>query len=168
LRGAAGALAYIGREYELARMAIDRAVALNPNSAAVLGVNGWVRLYLGDLPTATESFEKALRLSPLDPEKGFILSGLSAAHLRAGRFEEGLTAGLSGLREMPKWTLNFQTAICCLAELNRLDEARGLAGKLLYISPGYTIRKFVNQVAIPNENFRRASADALRAAGISE
>ncbi len=168
LRGAAGALAYISHEYELARTAIDRAMDLNPNSAAILGVNGWVRLYLGELAAATGSFQRALRLSPFDPERGFILSGLSVTHLKAGRFEEGLAAALWGLREAPGWTLNYLTAIRCLAELGRLDEARSLAGRLLCVSPEFTVRRFVQQHAIPSEAFRRASAHALRAAGIPE
>jgi adenylate cyclase len=168
LRWAAASLAYISHEYELARTAIDRALALNPNSAAVLFANGWIRLYLGELAAAIDSLTKALRLSPLDPEKGLILSGLSMAYMREGRLEEGLAAGLNGIREMPGWTSNYQTVIRCLVELGRLDEAQEMGKRLLGISPGFTIAKYVSTLATPGEENKRSSVHALRIAGIPE
>jgi TolB-like protein len=60
-------LAYMGKEVEAGAAYIDRALILNPNSAASWNASGWVRTYLGESVSAIEHFERAMRLNPLDP-----------------------------------------------------------------------------------------------------
>ena len=45
--------------------AIDRALALNPNSANAWTVRGWVNVFAERLEAAIEAFERSIRLSPL-------------------------------------------------------------------------------------------------------
>ncbi|SDR64229.1 adenylate cyclase [Rhizobiales bacterium GAS113] len=168
LRCVGNALAYMSREFDLARFALDRAMALNPNSAVILSADGWLRTWLGDTTAAVESFTRAIRLSPLDPDMGFFLSGLSSAHIAAGRFEDGLAAGLKAVREMPTFTSGYQTVIRCLVELGRVEEARAYAAKLLQISPGFTIQAYLQALATLSEEYRQGAANALRAAGVPE
>jgi len=51
------------REIELA----DRAVALNPNSSLVCNCRGWVYRNAGLPEEALRRFERAIRMSPVDP-----------------------------------------------------------------------------------------------------
>jgi TolB-like protein len=70
---------------------IDRALALNPNSAHAWMARG-LGLVLQNRPDpAIEAFEHAIRLSPLDPlgSRGFTY-GLALAHLAAGRYGEAI------------------------------------------------------------------------------
>ena len=45
----------------------DRAVALNPNSFIAWNARGWVYRIAGQPEEAVRSFERAIRLSPVDP-----------------------------------------------------------------------------------------------------
>jgi tetratricopeptide (TPR) repeat protein len=47
--------------------AVDAALALDPNSAWAWARFGWIILQLEEFEAAKQCFEKALRLSPLDP-----------------------------------------------------------------------------------------------------
>jgi adenylate cyclase len=62
------------REMEL----VDRAVALNPNSFYAWTRRGWVYFIAGLPEEALRSFERAIRVSPVDPLLHFTLAALSA------------------------------------------------------------------------------------------
>jgi cytochrome c-type biogenesis protein CcmH/NrfG len=75
---AAFTLFYFAGERAIAATAIDRALALNPNSAHAWMVRGYVSL--PESAAAIEAFERAIRLNPLDRlERGFI-GGIAVAH----------------------------------------------------------------------------------------
>jgi adenylate cyclase len=71
LRLCAQNLAYLAHEYDLAVVALDRAIALNPNSAPVLGASGWVRAYIAD--TDQGSFQTGYSPQPSRPRDGLLL-----------------------------------------------------------------------------------------------
>jgi hypothetical protein len=50
---------------------------------------GWVSVICGEPARAIESFEKMIRLSPLDPLKVWASSGIAWALWFQGRYEEG-------------------------------------------------------------------------------
>ncbi len=60
-------LVYIGREYGRGLSMVERGVALNPNLAVAWSMLGWVSVICGQPERAIESFEKMIRLIPLDP-----------------------------------------------------------------------------------------------------
>ena len=74
----------------MALSALDRALFLNPNSASVLARSAWVRMYVSQPEKAMEQFHRVIRLSPLDPEMAFHLSGLAYAYMIAARYDEAL------------------------------------------------------------------------------
>ena len=53
----------------------DRAVALNPNSYVAWSIRGWVYKIAGQPEEAVRSFERAIRMSPVDPRYTGRLSG---------------------------------------------------------------------------------------------
>ena len=139
LRGAAVALAYLAHDFEPALAAIDRALTLNPNSATAYEHSGWIRLIMSDWRTSIDHFQKAMRLSPLDPAMGWFAAGLSWALLVAGRPEEALPWARKAAQEMPTWMGGLRPLIMALAELGRLEEARAVGQRLLAFDPKYTI-----------------------------
>jgi adenylate cyclase len=68
-------------EIELA----DRAVALNPNLPPAWNAKGWVHRNAGLPEEAFQSFERAIRMSPVDP---FPVIGMGYRHL--GKRSEGI------------------------------------------------------------------------------
>ncbi|MCW5634868.1 MAG: winged helix-turn-helix domain-containing protein [Rubrivivax sp.] len=141
LANAAMSLSWLARRHDEALHAIERALVLNPNSAWVAHAAGWIRMYVGQAAAAIAHFQRAIRLSPLDPLTSAFMTGLAAAYRRVGRFDDALSAGLRSLREAPDNHTTHRVVISCLVELGRLDEARVAAQRLLALSPGLTVSK---------------------------
>jgi adenylate cyclase len=67
--------AYMIGDYESAIEMADRAVALNPNSYAALYCRGWVYKVAGLPEEAVRSFERVIRMSPVDPLQHLTFAG---------------------------------------------------------------------------------------------
>jgi adenylate cyclase len=168
LRFAAQVLAYSAKDYDTALGAIERSLYLNPNSAQGYTGSGWVNAHSGRPLVAIEHFHKAMRLSPVDPEKGIALSGIGMSYLMLGRFEEALAWGENALREMPNYGSSHRVVIGALVGLNRLDEARSAASRLMQAFPTYTLtlQKQINPWR--DKAFAERYVEALGVAGIPE
>jgi adenylate cyclase len=115
-------LSRLARRHEAALFALDRALALNPNSITALRSAGWVRLYVGDFEPAIEHFERAMHLNPLDPEIGFVLGGKAFAFIQAGRANEAVALARRALVEMPASSSSHIALTTALAAAGRWDE----------------------------------------------
>jgi adenylate cyclase len=167
---AGAAVGYIGREFDIARHSLDRSLALNPSSATTFARKGYLEMWLGNFSAAEEALRRAIRLSPLDFEMGIMLFALSTTYTRAGRFEDGLSIGLAAIRERPTYVQSYSPVLRCLVALGRVDEARELATKLMNVSPGFTITKFLRTMASRDTggDVREQTIHALRLAGLPE
>ena len=58
---------------------VEQAVSLNPNLAIAWNCRGWVALMCGEFERAIESFDRMIRLSPLDPLRICAWNGSSFA-----------------------------------------------------------------------------------------
>ena len=117
---------------------------------------------------AIDHFQRAMRLSPIDPEKGIALSGIGMSYLMLERFEEALRWGEDALREMPNYGSSHRVVIGALVGLQRLDEARAAARRLIDAFPTYTLtlQKQINPWR--DQAFAERYVEALRIAGIPE
>lgn len=139
LRFAAQVLAYSAKDYEMALGTIERSLLLNPNSAQGHTSSGWVNAHSSRPLVAIEHFHRAMRLSPVDPEKGIALSGIGMSYLMLERYEEALAWGARALQEMPNYGTSHRVVIMALVKLNRLDEAQAAARRLMEAFPIYTL-----------------------------
>ena len=139
--GRAGlALTYFGADYDLAVTLADRALDINPNSAQVLAPSAWVHCFnCADPDKAIDQFNRAIRLSPRDPELASILSGLAFASLVAGRNQGALQYAQKALHELPNITIAHRAQILALTRMNRMDEARETARRMVEADPAFTI-----------------------------
>ena len=78
---------------------MDRAVALNPNSALAWEQRGWTYQLAGQPEEAIRSFERAIRLSPFDPGLFATFTGMGIAFIGLGRFDEAVAAAKKALRQ---------------------------------------------------------------------
>src|SRR5262249_19843437 len=62
----------------------DRAVALNPNSVLAWRARGWVYRNAGLPEEAVRSFERAIRMSPVDPRLHITFAGMAQAFIELG------------------------------------------------------------------------------------
>jgi tetratricopeptide (TPR) repeat protein len=114
---------------------VDRALVLNPNLATAWRFSGWIRVWLGEPNLAIEQFERAARLSPLDPLIFIVQNGIVAAHFFAGRYEEAL----SWAQKTVRLNRNYVVAIIMLAVsaalAGREQEMRKAVGRLREVDP---------------------------------
>jgi len=86
---ALGAALYQGlNENARARSYVEAALALDPNSAWAWARLGWIIEQFEEFETANECFEKALRLSPLDPLAFNFRFGIASCLGHTERYEE--------------------------------------------------------------------------------
>jgi adenylate cyclase len=83
---------------------VDRAVALNPNSFNVWNCRGWVYKIAGRPEEAILSFERAIRMSPVDRQLHQPLAAMGLALIELRRFEEALAAGKKAQRHNPSFS----------------------------------------------------------------
>ena len=69
--------------------------------------NGWVKVALGEPEAAIECAERAMRLSPQDPQSFSIQTAIACAHLVAGRYEDALSAAEVAMRAHPDHCLDL-------------------------------------------------------------
>jgi TolB-like protein len=94
----------LGGEHPAGLSAIERALALNPNSALAWTFCGWARAFLNRAAAAIEALQQAIRVSPVDPQRFTIYGGFALAHLVAGRHEEAVEWADRALHENPRMT----------------------------------------------------------------
>jgi adenylate cyclase len=162
-------LAYLAGEHETGAAHIERALALNPNLAAAWNASGWVRIYLGEPAAAIGRFERAMRLSPLDPLAYLACGGIGFAHLFAGRSDEALAWARKASHEQPDWAASWRLAAIAYAQSGRSVEAREAIARLREIDPGLRLCNLA-RVVLP---FRRPEdlaryTEGLRKAGLPE
>jgi TolB-like protein len=118
-----------------ARIAAERAVALDHNNAAALYELGLAEMYLGRPAAAVPQIEKAIRLSPRDPLLSAMQYGLGRCHLFLGRRDEAIElfervrGARSGFWDVHMWLAG------ALALNGDLDAARAMLAAARSLKP---------------------------------
>jgi TolB-like protein/Flp pilus assembly protein TadD len=124
-----------------ARAAFERALELNPSSALACWSLATALQRFDDWEDAVPLFERAIRLSPRDTNLYAFEAGLSAVHIRAGRYAEGLEWARRSLEHELVGGLSFRTLIpICLSRLGRKDEARREVESIRVYRPGFNLQ----------------------------
>jgi adenylate cyclase len=132
-------LAFVPGDYESAVEMADRAVALNPNSFEAWHCRGWVYKLAGLPEEAVQSFERGIRISPIDPRLHLSLTGMGMAFIELRRFDEAIVAGKKAQRQNPSYLGPYLCLASALAHLGRDADARETAARLLEVDPTYSI-----------------------------
>jgi adenylate cyclase len=137
-----GTVHTLARNFGVARVMLERAIAIDPNAAWALSRTGWLEVYTDRPDEARSAFEKALRLSPLDPMNFNNYVGLASARqvARDDRAAAGLF--LRALQERPNALWIHRNLAPALFGAGRLDEARASRDILLAAYPRFAIRQY--------------------------
>jgi adenylate cyclase len=141
----------------------DRAVALNPNSFQAWNGRGWVHRIAGLPEEAIRSFERAIRMSPVDPRLHQPLTGIGMALIELGRFDEATVAGKKAQRQNPSYVIAYRCLASAFAHLGRDAEAREAAARVLEFDPGFTA-----WIARGGQTNSHLQIEGLRKAGLPE
>jgi len=153
--------AFMVGDSERAIEMVDRAVTLNPNSFHAWHYRGWVYKVAGLPEEAVRSFERAIRVSPVDPLLHRAFVGIGFAFIELRRFDEAIVAGKKAQRQNPSYSSADRCLASAFAHLGRDAEAREAAARLLELDPGFTISAWIAQDGRSNaklliEGFRKA------------
>ena len=166
-----GALRRALRKPDEALAAYQAAVAADDNLADAHAEIGRVRIDVGQASEALPAIEKALALSPLDPQRTLWLSFAGMAELYAGR----PTQAIPWLERAATLDPQFLNPLIWLAAAREISGDDGGAAaeitKALALSPGLTITRLARQLAADNPQVKERATQilaALRRAGLPE
>jgi TolB-like protein/class 3 adenylate cyclase len=155
LANAAEALAYFGEDIGAMMALVDRALALNPNFARGWHISGVMRIWAGELDTAIEHLEAALRLSPRARVGGSLFL-IDSAHFLSRRFDEAVPKLLLAIQDDPSYPQPYRCLAACYAHMGRLDDAREVVTRL----------RAITSVVIPAMSLRNAEHRELLLSGL--
>jgi TolB-like protein/class 3 adenylate cyclase/Tfp pilus assembly protein PilF len=160
-------LTYLGHEYDRGASMVEQAVALNPNLAIAWNSRGWVSLMCGEAERAIESFDRLIRLSPLDPLRIGAWNGSSFASFHLGRYEEGRTSAMKSIQ----FATNAHTLGALIVNsvgAGRMAEAQAAVARLMKLQPDFRASHVHEAFPIRSADERNRIASALRKAGLPD
>ena len=162
-----GAVHSISRNHGTARVMLERAVTLDPNAAWAWSRLGWVENYSERPDRAVTHFERALRLSPLDPMNFNNYVGMGSANEVAERYDAAVEMYRRALQERPHADWILRNLVSALVGAGRMDEAAIECKKLMAAYPGLTVTKFRNAMVFSPAMLDRMGAH-LKLAGVPD
>ena len=127
---------------------------------------GVVKCFIGDAEAALVHFERAIRMSPLDPGMSAYVALSGGAHVMCGRYEDALAAAERALHDSPEFVLGHRLKVAALAFLGRLDEARQAALRMLELTPQFTVSQYRSVAPYKDAQFRSRICEIFLAAGV--
>ncbi len=116
-------------QHDLANVAIDRAIALNPNDYDNLCIKGWCLALSGDPAECITCMNEAIRINPFAPVDCLIAMGIAeytTRHYEAGIETFGKITGAA--------LLKYACLAACYAQLGRDGEARAASAEALELA----------------------------------
>jgi adenylate cyclase len=162
-----GAVHTFVRNYGAARVLLERAVTLDPNAAWAWSRLGWLENYADQPQRAIGNFERALRLSPIDPMNFNNYIGIGSAHEVAQEYDEAAAFYRRALEERPNASWIYRNLASVLSGAGRAGEARQVFAVLMRYYPDLTISKF-KQAMVFSPAVLDRMAENLRKLGLPE
>lgn len=151
-----------------AQIFIDRALMLDPNQAWGWARRGFLCVYRGEPEEGIACFERAIRLSPLDPFSFNCHIGIGLARFALGHPEEAIEWTRRAMRAKVGMTWAYRDLAAFLAAAGRIDEAREAARKLVETRPHVTVSEVGDALHFMEPKLLARYLDGLRRAGIPE
>jgi adenylate cyclase len=142
---------------------IERALALDPNSANGYRILAYVLMVVGRTEEAVEAAKKAVQLEPRQVQP---LKALGEAYYYAGQYEEAIPLLKQVLTYTPNdWLVYFGLAVS-YSELGREEEARAAGAEMRRLVPHFSIEKWKPMAPSKDPAVTERFAAALRKAGV--
>jgi adenylate cyclase len=155
------------RNHGTARVLLERAVTIDPNAAWAWSRLGWVECYADQPQKSIENFERALRLSPIDPMNFNNYVGMGSAHEIAQEYDQAIAFYRRALQERPNATWIYRNLAASLAGADRMEEAKQVFAAMIRSYPDLTVSKFKQAMVFSPGKLERM-AENLRKLGLPE
>jgi tetratricopeptide (TPR) repeat protein len=167
LTEAAIALGVLTRDQATAIPWLDRAIGLNSNSAHAFGRSAAVRNFAGDHITAAEHADRAMRLSPFDPDSFLFSVARGSSHHFRRQLPEAVAWLSKAAQQNPRNAPTFLHLGSALAQAGQIEEGRAAIRRLLELNPMSTVSWFRQRRRIREDDFEYVMEGA-RLAGLPE
>jgi len=167
LASVGAAISFLTDDFDTASEMVDRAVALNPNSTLAWNQRGHAYLFGGRAAEAVRSFERAIRLSPIDPMLYTTLAGMGIALIELRRFDEAVAVARKALRQNQVYATTYRCLASALAHLGREAEVRKVVSRLLELEPNFRISEWLKRGA-QWHRYNHLMIEGIRKAGLPE
>lgn len=157
---------YVERDFDAAGEAYGQALRANPNEPLAWLYRATLAAWRGEEDMALDAAQRALRLSPLDPQRYYFDSLAATAMLAGGRHEQAVELCMRSLRANVAHTSTHKGLVIGLALMGRIDEARAAARRLYQLEPGFTVQDFLDRSPLAASPSGQRYRDALVAAGV--
>ena len=162
-----GVVHTFARNHGTARILLERAITLDPNSAWALSRLGWLEVYADRPEAAFQHFEHAMRLSPLDPMNFNNLVGMASAHQISGDYSASANLFQRALMERPSAFWIHRNLAPALLAAGRVAEAEASKDIMLRAYPDMSIKRYKDAMVFSPEALEDFSV-YLRKLGIPE
>ena len=162
-----GAVHTFVHNHGTARILLERAVALDPNAAWAWSRLGWLENYADQPQKAIENFERALRLSPIDPMNFNNYVGMGSAHELAQDYDKAAAFYRRALEERPNADWIYRNLASSLSGAGRTEEAEQAFARLMRSYPDLTVSKFKRAMVFSDAALDRM-AENLRKLGLPD
>lgn len=158
--------ANLTRDYDGAIEVLDRAIAMNGNSALAFGFSSLVSAHSERHDRATAHAQMALRLSPLaDPLNYHPYCALALTNFFAGEYAEAVKYANLTIGSNPGFSVAYAYLIASQVNLGHVEAAHISARRLLGIVPTFSVDGFA-RMELFRPPLMEAIAVALRKAGL--
>jgi adenylate cyclase len=152
------------KEHNRAIAELEKAISLNPNDAEFFAGLGNVQTWAGKPEEAIFLLTKAMRLNPVYPV--YYLWRLGHANFLTNRYDKAIEAFERAINLNPDWWPSHVYSAACYAELNREEDARVAAAKVMNAQPSFTLEHWEKHVPYKNKADAKCCISALRKAGL--
>jgi adenylate cyclase len=157
---------FLFHDYDTALGYFDRALSACPNSALAWILSSATLSYIGRGDQAVRHAEHGLRLSPFDQSLFHFYMFLGLAHYAHSAYEDAVKWCRMSHSENPRYTSNLRLLTAALAALDRLDEARATAARLISLQPDFTLSSYEPEQPFRDAAIKAKFIDNLRSAGL--
>jgi adenylate cyclase len=159
-----GAVYLCQKQHELAIAEMQRAIALDPNSAALYAGLAEMLGWMGRPEEALQMVEQALRRKPAVVDEH--LGSIGAAYLLAGKPEEAIAPLKQFIVRYPNILGPHLGLVAAYSELGKDAEARAEAAEVLRLNPNYSLEVTRQRSPLKDQVRLERGLAILRKAGL--
>jgi TolB-like protein len=158
---------FLESDFGVACSAIEKALALNSNSAQAFGLGAAVYSLVGNFDKVIDYAQRSIRLSPFDPLRYVALNALSRAYFLSGHYDDAIDAALRATQANTRFAPAYVWLIAANVRLKRMTQALAAKQRLLELDPAFRFARWAGYVSAAVEQ-KEAIAVPLRKGGVPE
>jgi TolB-like protein/DNA-binding SARP family transcriptional activator/tetratricopeptide (TPR) repeat protein len=157
---------YLHKDFDLAFRRFETALRINANAAPAWLWSAAAHAWMGNGSRAIQEINKAMALSPYDPQMYAYSGNAAMAYLVDGQYERAIECALRSLQENRTYTSAHRQLVIALVLAGRENEAQASARRLLELEPGLTVTGFRQRYPGSASRHTEIFCNALARAGI--